>query len=76
VMGLSLQSLVTPAVAGDSMPLFTLNRATGILPLNLPIVLASQVAFNVTLQHHVAPNANLDNDKLKIGLCGILERLS
>lgn len=76
VMGLSLQSLITPAVAGDNTPLFTLNRAVGVLPLNLPIVLASQVAFNVTLQHHAAPSTNLDDEKIKIGLTGILERLS
>jgi len=54
----------------------TLGRCLGIFPLQLPIVLASLTTFNVTLTHTVAPNAALDGDRIIVGLCGALGRLS
>lgn len=76
LFGQSVGMIMEPAAAADNYSLATVSRAVGILPLNLPIVLASNVTFDVTLQHWTAVNANLDGDKIKLALCGILERLS
>jgi len=54
----------------------SLGRFLGIYPLNLPIVLAQQVSFEVFIEHHAAPTDTLDGDWLTVSLCGILERLS
>lgn len=74
----SVAMMLEPAAAADNYALGTVSRGMGILPLNLPIVLASNVTFDITLQTWLAGGvaANLAGDKLKIGLCGILERLS
>lgn len=61
--------------AGDS-ELASKGRFVGIYPLNLPIVLAQQVDFEIQIVHHVAPAADLNDDRIKISLNGILERLS
>ena len=76
IFGLPIGMIMEPAAAADNYALSTVARSVGILPLNLPIVLAANVTFDVTLQHWAAPNTNLDGDKIKLGLCGILERLS
>lgn len=76
MFGTSIGMIMEPAAAADNYTLGTVARSVGVLPLNLPIVLASNVTFDVTLQHWTAPNANLDGDKIKLALCGILERLS
>ena len=52
------------------------GRYLGIYPLNLPIVLAQQVQFEVTIEHHAGTAASLDNSLMSVGLSGILERLS
>lgn len=52
------------------------GRFVGILPLNLPIILASQVSFSVNLEANGAGAAALDGDKIKVSLAGILKRLS
>jgi len=54
----------------------TQGKAVGVYPLELPIVLASLTSFELTITHDVAPAAALQDDKLKIGLCGVLGRLS
>ena len=76
VFGQTVGMVMEPAAAADNYSMATISRAIGILPLNLPIVLASNVTFDVTMQHWTAPTANLDDDKIKLALCGILERLS
>ena len=76
VMNIPASMVQIPGNAGDNDPSMAWGAYRGILPLNLPIVLASQVAFNITVEHHVAPSADLDDDIIKIGLTGILERLS
>lgn len=75
VMNIPVSMMNVPA-ATNYNPSESSGTYRGILPLNLPIVLASQVAFNITVEHHVAPAAGLDDDIVKIGLNGILERLS
>lgn len=75
VLGIPVSMMNVPA-ATNYNPSESAGKYVGILPLNLPIVLASQVAFNITLEHHVAASADLADDILKIGLNGILERLS
>lgn len=53
----------------------TLNpRFQGIYPLNNKIILAAMTPFEVSLVHHAAPAATLDNDRLKVSLSGILTR--
>jgi len=73
LMGNALQTTAlvatTPGLTGQA-------RYTGIYPLNIPIVLASQVRFEVEIQHWVAADAGLANDWLRFTLVGILERLS
>lgn len=76
LLGLSIQTVLTPAVAGDNERVLTESGARGILPLNLPIVLSALVSFSVVVVHQVAAATELDDDKIKIGLTGILERLA
>jgi hypothetical protein len=75
VLGIPVSMMNVPA-ATNYNPSESAGKYVGILPLNLPITLSSQVAFNVVVEHHVAPAAGLDDDLIKIGLNGILERLS
>jgi len=75
IMGIPVSIIDNPAATNYNPPLST-GRHVGILPLNLPIVLASVVSFNISVEHHTAPSADLDDDVVKIGLNGILERLS
>lgn len=65
----------TEAVANAALT-NTVGRAVGVLPLELPIVLASQTSFEVKVEHHAAPNSALDDDMIMIGLCGLLGTLS
>jgi len=68
VTGQPLAAVVAPGISQ--------NRYVGIYPLNLPIVLASQVSFQVQVEHHAAAADTLNTDRIKVGLNGILERLS
>lgn len=63
-------------VAATSGSLLSTGRYVGILPLNLPLVIASQVQFNLDVREFTASAAAIDSDKVKISLPGILERLS
>lgn len=63
-------------VAATSGSLVSTGRFVGIKPLNLPLVIASQVQFNLDITMLTASAAGIDNDKVKINLVGILERLS
>lgn len=71
-----ISGILSPADAADNAAFPTVGRALGVYPLQLPIVLASQVSFEVVVEHHVAPSANLDDTTIKIALCGVLGRLS
>jgi len=43
--------------------------------LNIEVPLASLTSFDVTVIHHTAPDANLDNDMFRVMLVGIRETL-
>lgn len=73
ILGVPVQAVID--AAQDVKPT-SFGRYLGIYPLNLPITLAQQVQFEVFVEHHVAPNADLDGDWMSVSLCGILERLS
>jgi len=73
MFGVPLQMALIDATTASPA---SLGRFLGIYPLNLPIVLAQQVQFEVFLEHHVAPSDVLDGDWLTVSLSGILERLS
>lgn len=73
IIGVPIQAQVA---AAGSLNNLSYGRFLGIYPLNLPIVLAQQVNFDVRIQHLVAPAAGLDGDWLTVSLSGILERLS
>ncbi len=75
IVGVPIQAAISDAVTVDTTQA-SLGRYLGIKPLNLPIILAEQVEFQILLEHHVAPNASLDADFLSIGLAGILMRQS
>lgn len=78
LMGTPMNVVVTPAVAGDNEIPVSVGRFVGIYPLNLPIVLAQQVFFEVLLEHWdaAATYTDLDGDWINVSLSGILERLS
>ena len=76
LMGNAFGLIVDPAIAGDNVGMASVCRFVGEFPLNLPIVLASQVTFQVTIEHHSAVSSALDGDKIRFGLNGLLERLS
>lgn len=48
-----------------------LSKIPGVYPLNIPIRLSEQDAFEVRIVHHTAPDAALNGDKLQIGLDGV-----
>lgn len=73
--GLNFAVAVTPTVAGDNLP-FPQPKFHGIFPLNKKIVLAALTPFEVTVIHHAAAPATAANDRFKIGLAGILTRVS
>lgn len=70
----SLFDLV-PTAAGDNIPLIQ-PRFHGIFPLNIPIVIAAVGTFHIELRHWIAPDEALEDDKIWIGLAGILEKVS
>jgi hypothetical protein len=51
-------------------------RYTSCYRLTVPIILAAQTAFEVRLVHHIAPNAAINDFRIKLVLAGTLERLS
>lgn len=75
ILGMPTQFALTPTVAGDNIPV-NLPKYPGIFPLNKKITLAALTPFEVTIVHHVAPGAALNGDSLKVGLSGILTRVS
>lgn len=75
LVGAATLFALTPTAAGDNIPLI-LPKYHGIFPLNTKIILAALTPFEVTVTHHVAVNAALANDQLKIGLSGTLIRVS
>lgn len=76
IMGNPAGFIVSPAVPGDGPQVGGYARYVGILPLNLPIILAALTTFECTVTHFVTPSAALDGDLVKIGLNGVLMRLS
>lgn len=75
IFGVPFQAAIEPA-ALTGITQGSQGRFLGIYPLNLPIVLAQQVQFEVLIDHHVAPSGDLDGDWMTVSLSGILERLS
>lgn len=75
LLGCALQVAITPTVAGDNLP-FPQPKFHGIFPLNKKIVLAALTPFEVTVIHHAAAPATAANDRFKIGLSGILTRVT
>lgn len=76
LFGMPTKGIVLPAAAGDNNPPMSWGRYLGIMPLNLPIVLASNTTFYVEVRHWADPDAALDDHLLKVSLSGILERLA
>jgi len=75
LLGASTLFALTPTAAGDNIPLIQ-PKYHGIFPLNNKIILAALTPFEVTVVHHVAVNAALAGDFLKVGLAGTLIRVS
>lgn len=75
VLGASSLIALTPTAAGDNIPLIQ-PKYHGIYPISPMIVLAALTPFEITIQHHTAPNAALANDVLKVALRGTLFRAS
>lgn len=75
ITGMPATIPVTPTVAGDNEPLMQ-GRFHGVFPLNRPIRIGATQAFEVRIQHHVAPNVALDDDLMMISLYGKLIRMS
>lgn len=62
-----------PTTAGDNVNSIEQN-SKGILPLNIPIVLAGLTSFEARIVHHVAVDSSLNNDEICISLNGRLDR--
>ncbi len=75
IAGISTMIAMTPSAAGDNIPLIQ-PTYKGIFPLNRPIRIGATQAFEVRIQHQVAPNASLDGNRMMIGLYGKLIRMS
>jgi hypothetical protein len=75
LIGAATLLALTPTVAGDNIHTIQ-PKFHGIFPLNKKIILAALTPFEVTVVHHAAPGAALDGNLLKIGLSGILTRVS
>lgn len=75
IAGMPSMIAFTPTVAGDNEPLMQ-GRWHGVFPLNRPIRIGATQAFEVRIQHHVAPNVALDDCRLMISLYGKLIRMS
>ncbi len=75
IMGMSTMISMIPAVAGDNIPL-NMPRYHGVFPLNRSIKIGATQAFEVRLQHHVAPNSSLDGNFMMVSLYGKLIRMS
>ncbi len=75
LMGNTMPAVVVPTVAGDNVN----TNMTGVFaksyPLNVPIVLASQTTWWVELEHAVAPDSDLDGDKIMLSFQGVFKRL-
>lgn len=76
VIGYKLGISIVPTVAGDNIAYPALNCYAGEYKLRVPIVLASQTPFEVRITHQTAVAATLANDRLQIGLNGVLLRAS
>lgn len=75
IMGISLMAQITPSVAGDNISQ-PQTKFVGIFPLNKAIKWGAIQSYEIEVTHHVAPNANLDSDRVKLGMNGRLIRMS
>ena len=75
LMGLSMGVHLIPTVGGDNIPL-ALPKFTGVFPLNKKLTIGSNQTIEIDITHYVTPNAELDGDKIYIGINGLLLRLS
>jgi len=69
-----LQILHVPTTAGDNVPFASVGNYQGIKPLNIPIILAELTTYDVTLESLIPTNAALNNDFVRVELCGELNR--
>lgn len=67
---------VTPTAAGDNINFQSQGRYTGIVVLNVPITLAALTPFKIDVTPATAPAAAVAGSWLRIGMLGILDRLS
>lgn len=75
LMGNPMSVAVQTAAVNIGYPA-AVGRYLGVYPLQIPIVLASNTVYELTITHHIAPAAGLDGDKLRFSLCGVAGRLS
>lgn len=75
LLGSATLAAMTPTAAGDNIPMIQ-PKYHGIFPLNKKIILAALTPFEVTVTHSTAVAAGLANDRLKVGLAGILTRVT
>ena len=76
LMGANFPVTILPSVAGDNINTNNTNIMLGTYRLNTPIVLAKLTRYEGLLEHHVAMDTALDDDKLMLSLQGTLQRLS
>jgi len=60
----------------DTTQFSSVTSQKGVIPLNVPIVLAALTTFEIEFVHHVAPAEALNGDQLTITLNGLLKRSS
>lgn len=75
IFGISLLTVQLPTVAGNNVNVPE-PRFHGIFPLNTPIMLAALNSFELRVTHQTAAAATLNGHGLRIGLNGVLKRLS
>lgn len=74
--GSPIYMAVTPTVAGDNPSIQSTGRYTGIVVLNVPITLAALTPFKIDVTPATAPAASIAGSWIRLGMLGILDRLS
>jgi hypothetical protein len=76
LLGLPIYKQFTPTAAGDNLSISSIGIGRGVDKLLVPITLSALTQFKVYLDIWTAANTALDGDRIRIGLAGIMERLS
>jgi hypothetical protein len=76
ILGLPILKQFTPTAAGDNLLISSFGTGRGIDRLQIPITLAALSQFKVYVELWTAANTALDGDRIRIGLAGVMERLS